>query len=211
MVAVIATYIGVLVLTNEPELVDPDSVSVGELKALIPVDALPPGYKLRAENGGKTPWGMPGDPWQAKLAERLFENEAGSRIAVRIVVTGTPNKGPVSSYDALCSKAWPDSDCDPQFNPNRYVPVAPIPNAGVAVGMSVRECHAELCGVQRPPPKTRNATFARAGVVVTVSTQAADDASLPDVAALIQGLDARVNKLATSHGVDLAHLTPSRR
>jgi hypothetical protein len=204
--AAIAGYIGMLVRTSEPEVVDPDSVGVTELKTLMSENLVPSGYALVAENGGRQPWGMPGDTWRATYAERLFQDAAGSRIAVRINVTGTPRRGSyVGSYDALCSQAWADSDCNPQYNANRYLPVVyPAIVGGMA---SVRECHVELCGLRadRVPRRVKNLTIERGGILVSVSSQAAPDGSFPDVSQLVKALDERVSKLAKSHGVDLSN------
>jgi hypothetical protein len=211
--AAIAGYIGVLVRTHEPDLVDPGSVSVTELKALVPESIVPSGYGLAAENGGRQPWGMPGeDSWRATYAERLFKDSGSGRIAVRIIVTGTPTRGGyIGSYDALCSRSWVEKYCDPQYNANRYVPVEQSFIA--AGGASRRECHTELCGLSasRPMPSIRNESFVRAGIIVTVSTEAADDASLPDLRGLLAALDERVSKLATSHGVAVSRQVPSKR
>jgi hypothetical protein len=211
--AVIAGYIGTLVLTNEPDLVDPGSVSVSELKALMPLEALPPGYEPKAEGGGRQPWGMPGeDTWKATYAERLFQNEAGSRIAIRINVTGTPTRGRYAgSYDALCSPAWPDSRCDPQNSAYRYLPAQQ--SMMVAGAASVRECYNDLCGLTatRVVPNTRNETFVRAGILVTVSVEAAPGRPLPEVGELLKALDQRVSRLATARGVDLSAMASNAK
>jgi hypothetical protein len=214
-VVAIAGYISVLVRTNEPELVDPGSVDASDLKALMPEAAMPPGYRLVAENNDRVLWGMPGeDTWRAAVAERLFEDDAGNRIAVRVVVTGmSQRRAAIGHHDALCSKAWARTDCDPQYNAYRYTAAErsiPGPEASVA---SFRQCYTALCGAtaEQPGPLTRNESFVRAGVIVTLSVQSPDESAFGLSPGLLQALEERTSALVRSRGVDLSASAAAKR
>jgi hypothetical protein len=214
-VVAVAGYISALMWTNEPELVDPSSVDAPALKALMPEASMPPGYRLVEENSGRTPWGPPGEnSWRAAFAERLFEDGAGNRIAVRVLVTGTPTRGlVVGHYDALCSKQWTQRDCDPQYNAYRYTAADRSITSTAASVASFRRCHAASCGAsaEQPGPLTRNESFIRAGVIVTLSVQSPDESAFALSAGLLRALDERTSALVRSRGVHLAVSAAAKR
>jgi hypothetical protein len=196
----------VVAASGRPEYVDPRTVSAEELKTLLSVEALPPGFRLVAEAGGRTPWGAPGDDWQATYAERLYEDDGANRVAVRVVVTGTALRGDLSRYDALCSKTWTAGDCGPQYNAYRYTQAATIVDAGERAFASTRQCFAEACGADRAVPgaPVHNQTFVRAGMVVTLSVQSRDETLDASAADILVALDERLSAVAKSRGVDVA-------
>ena len=160
----------------------------------MPVNLLPSGFLLVGEEAGRYPF-APGMTNEVAYAAMLFDDASGGRIAVSLIATGTGETRVGLRYarDALCSKEWVNGDCDPQYNSYRYVASEPTTQVGEKIIASER---AARSGAGVPSD-----TFVRAGLLVTLSVEAADESLFEQSPEILRALDVRVLAFAAQHGV----------
>ncbi|MPZ49715.1 MAG: hypothetical protein GEU75_10560 [Dehalococcoidia bacterium] len=190
----LAAYIFVVRSSTPPEYVNPDALEPAELQAIISLEALPLGFELVGEDAQRHLW-SPGSADEVAYAATLFEDAQSNRIAVQIIATGKGETRAGLRYarDALCSKIWPDTDCDPQYNSFRYSEAEPAALVGEKAVASMRG--------SRSGALVHNYTFVRAGMLVTLSIQSADVSMYEVSDEILRELDARTIAFARELGV----------
>ena len=198
----LAVYTFVVASSTSPRYVDPDAVEPQDLKAIMPPETLPVGFKLAAEDVGRRLW-APGSEDEVAYGSWLFIDDAGNRIAVSITATGTgaTRTGLRYARDALCSKSWPNSDCDPQFNSSQYVETEPLRVGERSVGSSRESASGR---------SIRNDTFVRAGMEITLSIESEDESSFEAVA-ILRALDLNAIAFARDRGVAIPRSALAKR
>ena len=94
---------------------------------------------------------------------------------------------------ALCSKTWPNSECDPQYNSHRYTETEPAARVGEKAVASLR--------FAASGSRVRSDTFVRAGMLVTLSMESPNESYFAYSSPILRGLDAQAMAFALERGV----------